>query len=130
MGRHATTVRNPSHSRDGSIRYSQRGTILLSVQAYTRPFGSACGKALTQDSERPHFVAPALNLYSGHRQASASSNPREFSMLSYAVIFFIIALVAAALGYGGIASSAAGIAKILFFVFLAMAIVSFVLNSV
>ncbi|MBX3680913.1 DUF1328 domain-containing protein [Cognatazoarcus halotolerans] len=51
-------------------------------------------------------------------------------MLSYAVIFFIIALVAAALGYGGIASSAAGIAKILFFVFLAMAIVSFVLNSV
>ena len=51
-------------------------------------------------------------------------------MLSYAVIFFIIALVAAALGFGGIAANAAGIAKILFVVFLVLAIASFVLNAV
>ena len=39
-------------------------------------------------------------------------------MLSWALMFFIIALIAATLGFGGIAGAAAGIAKILFFVFL------------
>ena len=38
-------------------------------------------------------------------------------MLHYAVTFFIIAIVAALLGFGGIAGSAVEIAKILFFVF-------------
>jgi uncharacterized membrane protein YtjA (UPF0391 family) len=49
-------------------------------------------------------------------------------MLSWAVIFFVIALVAAFFGFGGIAASAAGIAKILFGVFLAMAVVAFIVN--
>ena len=39
-------------------------------------------------------------------------------MLSWALTFLIIALIAAALGFGGIAGAATGIAKILFFVFL------------
>ena len=39
-------------------------------------------------------------------------------MLYYAVVFFIIALIAALFGFGGIAAGAAGIAKILFVVFL------------
>lgn len=39
-------------------------------------------------------------------------------MLRWAVIFFIIAIVAAALGYGGIAGSAAGIAETLFIIFI------------
>ena len=38
-------------------------------------------------------------------------------MLRYSVIFFVIAIIAAALGFGGIAGSAAGIAKILFIAF-------------
>ena len=46
-------------------------------------------------------------------------------MLHYAVVFFIIALISAVLGFGGIAAGAAGIAKILFGVFLVMAIASF-----
>ena len=46
-------------------------------------------------------------------------------MLHYAVVFFIIALVAAVFGFGGIAASAVGIAKVLFFVFLVLALVSF-----
>ena len=37
-------------------------------------------------------------------------------MLHYAVVFFIIALIAAVFGFGGIAAGAVGIAKILFFV--------------
>lgn len=47
-------------------------------------------------------------------------------MLHYAVVFFVIALIAALFGFGGIAASAVGIAKILFFVFAALAILSFV----
>ncbi|KGQ70894.1 membrane protein [Chelonobacter oris] len=46
-------------------------------------------------------------------------------MLHYAVVFFIIALIAAALGFGGIAGSAVGIAKVLFFAFLILAVISF-----
>jgi len=39
-------------------------------------------------------------------------------MLRYAITFFIIAVIAAYLGFSGIAGSASGIAQILFFVFL------------
>lgn len=39
-------------------------------------------------------------------------------MLQWAIFFLIAALVAALLGFGGIASAFAGIAKILFYVFL------------
>ncbi|MGE3541232.1 MAG: DUF1328 family protein [Candidatus Tectimicrobiota bacterium] len=49
-------------------------------------------------------------------------------MLSWTVMFLIIALVAAALGFGGIAGAAAGIAKILFFVFLAVFLFSLVMG--
>lgn len=45
-------------------------------------------------------------------------------MLRWAIIFAVIALVAGALGFGGIAGASAGIAKILFGVFLAIAIVA------
>lgn len=49
-------------------------------------------------------------------------------MLHYAVVFLVIALIAAVFGFGGIASGAVGIAKILFFVFVAMAVVTFVIG--
>jgi len=39
-------------------------------------------------------------------------------MLSWSVVFLIVAFVAAMLGFGGMAASAAGVAKVLFFVFL------------
>ena len=39
-------------------------------------------------------------------------------MLYWAAVFFIIALIAAIFGFTGIAIAAAGIAKILFFIFL------------
>lgn len=37
-------------------------------------------------------------------------------MLKWALIFAVVAIIAAVLGFGGIAGAAAGIAKILFFV--------------
>lgn len=53
---------------------------------------------------------------------------QEFPMLHYAVVFFLIALVAAVFGFGGIAAGAVGIAKVLFFVFVIMALISFVIG--
>jgi uncharacterized membrane protein YtjA (UPF0391 family) len=47
-------------------------------------------------------------------------------MLYWAAVFFVIALVAAVFGFGGLAASAAGAAKILFAVFLVLALVSLV----
>jgi len=38
-------------------------------------------------------------------------------MLRWVIIFFVIALIAALFGFGGIAAGAASIAKILFFIF-------------
>jgi uncharacterized membrane protein YtjA (UPF0391 family) len=52
----------------------------------------------------------------------------ESTMLYYAIVFFVIALVAALLGFGGIAAGAAGIAKILFFLFLIVAVVTFLMS--
>jgi uncharacterized membrane protein YtjA (UPF0391 family) len=49
-------------------------------------------------------------------------------MLRYAVVFFCIALVAAIFGFGGIASGAVEIAKILFFLFSILAIAAFIVN--
>ena len=61
--------------------------------------------------------------------SSVSTVPmKEIAMLYYAVVFLIIALVAALLGFGGIAAGAAGIAKILFVVFLIVAVVTFLLS--
>jgi uncharacterized membrane protein YtjA (UPF0391 family) len=51
-------------------------------------------------------------------------------MLRWSLIFLVISLIAAALGYGGIASDAADIAKILFFVFLGLWALTLILGFV
>ena len=47
-------------------------------------------------------------------------------MLSWAIAFLVIALIAGILGFGVIAGTAAGFAKILFFVFLILFLVSLI----
>jgi uncharacterized membrane protein YtjA (UPF0391 family) len=49
-------------------------------------------------------------------------------MLHYALVFFLIALVAAVFGFGGIAAASAGVAKILFFLFLVIFLVTLVMG--
>jgi len=49
-------------------------------------------------------------------------------MLQLAAVFFVIALVAAIFGFGGIAAGAVEIGKILFFVFLVVFIITFVMG--
>lgn len=45
-------------------------------------------------------------------------------MLNWALMFLIIAIIAAVLGFGGIAGTAIGIAKIIFFVAIALFLIS------
>ena len=49
-------------------------------------------------------------------------------MLGWALAFFIVALIAAVLGFGGIAVASAGIAKLLFFIFLVIFLVTLVMG--
>ncbi len=61
-------------------------------------------------------------------QRDLKDNLEVFSMLHYAVVFFVIALIAAFFGFGGIAVGAASIAKILFVVFLIGAVITFLMS--
>ena len=47
-------------------------------------------------------------------------------MLYYALVFLVVAIIAAMLGFGVVAFAAAGIAKICFFVFLVLFIISLI----
>lgn len=49
-------------------------------------------------------------------------------MLRWALIFFVVALLAALFGFGGIAGAASGIAKLLFFGFLIVAAIALVMS--
>jgi uncharacterized membrane protein YtjA (UPF0391 family) len=61
--------------------------------------------------------APARRLLLGSRE-------RRFVMLSWALTFLVIALIAALFGFTGIAGAASQIAQVLFFVFLVLMIVA------
>ena len=51
-------------------------------------------------------------------------------MLKWAFIFLIVAMIAGALGFGGVAGAATGIAKALFFIFLVMFIISLLFGGI
>ncbi|MHA7850111.1 DUF1328 domain-containing protein [Roseovarius sp.] len=50
-------------------------------------------------------------------------------MLGWALTFLVIALIAGAFGFGGIATTSAGIAQILFFIFLALFVIAMVVRA-
>jgi uncharacterized membrane protein YtjA (UPF0391 family) len=54
---------------------------------------------------------------------------KETPMLGWALTFLVIALIAAALGFGGIAGTSAGIAQILFFVFIVLFVVAMIARA-
>ena len=49
-------------------------------------------------------------------------------MLHWSLIFLVLAIIAAILGFGGIAGAAVGIAKALFFIFLVVWLIGLVLG--
>ena len=50
-------------------------------------------------------------------------------MLYWTAVFFVIALIAAVFGFGNIAGASAGIAQILFVVFLILSVISLILRG-
>jgi uncharacterized membrane protein YtjA (UPF0391 family) len=50
------------------------------------------------------------------------------NLLHWAVIFLVVALVAALLGFGGLAGTAVGAAQLLFWVAIVLAVIAFVAN--
>jgi uncharacterized membrane protein YtjA (UPF0391 family) len=50
------------------------------------------------------------------------------ALLKWAIVFFVVAIIAAIFGFGNIAEGAADIARVLFFIFLAICVVLFVLG--
>jgi uncharacterized membrane protein YtjA (UPF0391 family) len=52
------------------------------------------------------------------------------SMLYWAVIFLVVAIIAGIFGFGGISQAATGIAKILFLIFIVLFLVSLVVGYV
>jgi uncharacterized membrane protein YtjA (UPF0391 family) len=61
-----------------------------------------------------------------NRIETSLDDSKEVPMLNWAILFFIIALIAAIFGFTGIASAAAGIAKILFFIFVVLFVLSLI----
>ena len=55
---------------------------------------------------------------------------KDIVMLGWALTFFIIAILAAIFGFGGIAAGAATIAKVLFFVFIVLFLLSLIAGLV
>jgi uncharacterized membrane protein YtjA (UPF0391 family) len=51
------------------------------------------------------------------------------ALLRWAVVFLIVALIAALFGFGNIAAGATDIARVLFFVFVAICVILFVLGA-
>ena len=51
------------------------------------------------------------------------------TMLRWAAIFFVIAIIAAIFGFGGIAAGAASIAKVLFFIFIVLLVLTLLFGS-
>jgi uncharacterized membrane protein YtjA (UPF0391 family) len=52
--------------------------------------------------------------------------PQGGNMIRWALIFFVVALIAAAFGFLGIASAAVGIARLLFYIFVVLFLVSLI----
>jgi len=77
------------------------------------------------DSPLPNPVANRAGVLQG-----ASHLLKGLPMLHYAVVFFVVALIAALFGFGGIAASAVGIAKILFVVFAVLTVASLLFGLV
>ena len=50
-------------------------------------------------------------------------------MLDYAVVFFVMAILALMASFAGIIADAAGFAQVMFFLFLSFAVISLVLTS-
>jgi uncharacterized membrane protein YtjA (UPF0391 family) len=93
---------------------ARRRPIFCSPDSEKSPFGMADAYLLSQQVNRLGTTP------------ESQIQKRRIVMLYWALVFLIVALVAGAFGFGGIYVAAAGIAKVLFFIFLVLFLVSLV----
>ena len=96
--------------------------------------GNQYATALSLCKQGSYGLAHRL-LYKGRAREIGGQMPesrpikqKRYKMLHYALIFFLVAIVAAVLGFGGVAAASAGVAKILFFLFLVIFLVTLVMG--
>lgn len=92
----------------------------------------ACGTAAWIEANQGGPVSPraATATLVGLAALFSVSAVTEDAMLYWTLLFLVVALIAGVLGFGGVASAATGIARVLFFVFLVMFAVSLMSGSV
>ena len=112
--------------RAGSTKYTGFRLALRSFTSETSPLKSS-GLFLSQFA-RSHLQAALLLLQQGWISQYAVWHDicETIVMLGWTVIFLLIALAAGILGFSTIAGAAAGIAKILFVIFLVLFIISLI----
>src|SRR6185437_10469476 len=93
------------------------------------------GAGLCRDQENDRLALPVervarrASLRTGKRRTLRRYQQKgRVAMLHYAIVFFVIAIIAAVFGFTGIAAGAAEIAKILFYIFLVVFVVTLLLG--
>lgn len=91
-----------------------------------------------QEKKIPHEMRPGMVIAEerGNKRNDAQRTIHHWSlgkqrskrMLSWILVFLVMALISAVLGFGGLAGAFASIAKVLFFLFLVALVVSFVID--
>ena len=72
---------------------------------------------------------PDVEYAEGATMGTLTEMRRRLLMLGWALTFLVVALIAAILGFGGIAGASAGIAQILFFVFIVLFAISLLVRT-
>jgi uncharacterized membrane protein YtjA (UPF0391 family) len=88
----------------------------------------AWGGALREHAPARGSLVSAAAVYASRATSLDLRSKGSDDMLHYALVFFIIALIAALFGFGGIAAGAAEIAKILFFIFAVLFLISLIVG--
>jgi uncharacterized membrane protein YtjA (UPF0391 family) len=68
------------------------------------------------------------NVFPDHPVRERAARLKETTVLHYSLVFLVFAIIAAVLGFSGLAGMAAGFAKILFFAFLVIWLVTFLMG--
>jgi len=117
----------PRNLRRPAVNTARKFQYLDTVRVFSgvRAYGTKPALTLTRNGDESSHEPQAL-MQCGSTEFRL--NWRSIIMLRWALIFFVLALVAALFGFGGIAAGAVGIAKLLFFGFLILAAVAIVAN--
>src|SRR5205814_9690044 len=98
------------------------------------PLGRTGARNLCEDAntanECGEYRLAGMGRLTRHAYDAWSNTVRRPNMLYWALMFFVVALIAGILGFTGVAMAAAGVAKLLFVVFLILFVLSLVAHLV